>query len=283
VVVAAAALSWGPARVVAAAEGEAPVAEAASSTDAAMATEGAGGELEKPLRARPFGAGERLTFDVSLLGIRAAQVNLNVASAGDGFRFVAKGQTVGATDSLLAARQDASCSVDETLTPSVCRFMSESRSGVRRRELRFDDKTGMVRERTLHKGKTTEQEVHFDSGLADVQDALSGLYLLRTQLPAAPGGTVTFRSMRKGKPISILATFDRVETVETELGSFRTAKVDVKILEKQERGATTDATIWFTLDERRMPVKLSAAAPIGSLEAKLRAATGTAKGELAKR
>lgn len=221
---------------------------------------------------------------MTLLGIRAAEVRLSVgALPQDGFRFVASGRTVGATNSLLGARQDASCSVDESMVATLCRFSSEHRGGVRRRELRFDSSTGVVRERILEEGKRREGEVHFDSGLGDVHDVLSGLYLLRSKLPDSPGEAVMFRSMRKGKPISVEAKFDRIEMVKTAVGTFETAKIDVKILEEQEKDATSAASVWLSTDNRRLPVKMSAAAPIGSLEATLTSTAGTVKVELAKK
>lgn len=256
---------------------------------AAFAADAAGGGDEKNAEKRgseerPFKVGEKLSYDVTLLGIRAAEVRLGVDELPkNGFRFVASGKTVGATDSLVGAKQDAMCSVDRTLTPTLCRFTSENRSGVRRRELRFDSGTGNVRERTLEEGKRQEKEIHFDSGLGDVQDALSGLYLLRSQLPERPGEVVMFRSMRKGKPITVEAKFVEVETVETEIGTFETAQLDLRIVEEQEKDATTAASVWLTMDARRLPVKMSAAAPIGTLEATLTSAFGTVEHELARR
>ncbi len=232
----------------------------------------------------PFVPGEKLSYDVSLLGLRTAEANLQVSgTAKEGFRFTADGRTVGASDSLLGLRQSATCSVDDSLIPSLCRFSSEKRGGLRRRELRFDQNTGNVRERTLEDGKRDDKEIHFDSGLADVQDGLSGLYLLRSQLPDEVGDTVTFRSMRKGKPITISATLDRFEVVTTPAGTFQAAVMDLKILETQEADATTAASVWLTTDARRLPVKMTAAAPVGKLEAMLTSAHGTVKTELAER
>ncbi|HEY0840109.1 MAG TPA: DUF3108 domain-containing protein, partial [Vulgatibacter sp.] len=151
------------------------------------------------------------------------------------------------------------------------------------RELKFDSATGNVRERTLVEGKREEKEIHFDSGLADVQDALSGLYLLRSKMPSGEGDTVRFRSMRKGKPINVEAAFRQVETVETPAGTFQAARLDLKILEQQEEGATTAASVWLTTDARRLPVKMTAAAPVGTLEASLKTATGTVSRQIAER
>ena len=245
----------------------------------------ASGAPSEEARARlPFAAGERLSYDITLLGIRAAEADLQVSgAANEGFRFQANGRTVGATDSLFGLRETATCSVDQTLTPSLYRFSSEKRSGVRRRELKFDSATGNVRERTLQEGRREEKEIHFDSGLGDVQDALSGLYLLRSKMPKEEGGVVKLRSMRKGKPINVEATCRKVETVTTPAGTFQAARLDLRILEQQEAGATTAASVWLTTDARRLPVKMTAAAPVGTLEASLTAANGTVGGELAER
>jgi len=256
------------------------MAEVSESDEASVA----GASSEQQSEKLPFATGEKLSYDISLLGIRAAEADLRVSgAANDGFRFRADGRTVGATDSLFGLRETATCSVDETLTPSLCRFSSEKRSGVRRRELKFDSSSGNVRERTLHEGKREEKEIHFDSGLSDVQDALSGLYLLRSKMPEAEGEVVKFRSMRKGKPINVEATFRQVESVSTPAGTFKAARMDLRIVEQQEAGATTAASVWLSTDARRLPVKMTAAAPIGTLEASLKAATGTVGRALAER
>ncbi|WP_373048229.1 DUF3108 domain-containing protein [Vulgatibacter sp.] len=237
---------------------------------------------EQPVAAEamPFADGERLLYEVSLLGITAGEAELRVEGLADEWRLHASGKTVGATDSIFGLRQSASCTVSDELSPEVCLFTSRQRKGMRRREMRFDKKTGEVRERTLQDGKRSEKTRKFGEG--GVQDALSGLYLLRKDLPAQ-GETMSFRSLRKGKAITVQATAIGEETVETEAGRFLATVIDLRIMDKVDKDAATRAKVWFSADDRRLPVKISLDAPVGSLEAELTAASGTRGGSLAGR
>jgi len=232
----------------------------------------------------PFASGEKLGYEISMLGLRAATAELSIERSGDGWRMFASGRTVGATDSIFGLRQTATCTVEgESLQPDLCRFDSRKRGGFSRKEVRFDRKTGLVRERSLDDaGKRKDRQHKFKDGLEDVQDALSGFYLLRRDLPG-PGETVSFRSMRKGKPIRVEAKYLGIEKIETELGTFDAILVDLAIVTKVDKDAATRAKVWFTQDARRLPIRLSVAAPVGSLEAELVRATGTVDPQLARR
>jgi hypothetical protein len=231
--------------------------------------------------AMPFADGEKLSYEVSLLGLTAGEAELRVESAGDtAWRIHAAGKTVGASDSIFGLRQSASCTVQgDDLSPEVCLFTSRQRSGMKRREVRFDSKTGAVRERTLEDGKRSEKTRTFDGG---VQDALSGLYLLRKNMPAM-GETMSFKAIRKGKAITVEAKAVGQETVKTDAGTFLATVVDLKILTKVDKDAAKSARVWFSADDRRLPVKLELAAPVGSLVAELTAAAGTLGNPVAKR
>lgn len=229
----------------------------------------------------PFVGGEKLRYEVSLLGLTAGEAELRVEDAGDGaWRFFASGKTVGASDSIFGLRQSASCTVQGAdLAPQLCLFTSQQRSELKRREVRFDSATGDVIERRVEDGKRSEKKRNFDGG---VQDALSGLYLLRKNLPAQ-GETMSFRAIRKGKPITVEAKAVGQEMVKTDAGSFLATVVELKILTKVDKDAATSGRVWFSADERRLPVKLSLAAPVGSLVAELTGAVGTLGSSLAGR
>ena len=231
--------------------------------------------------ALPFAHGEKLLYEVSLLGLTAGEAELRAEQSGDGeWRLHASGRTTGATDSLFGLRQSASCTVQASdLQPQLCLFTSRQRSNMRRTEVRYDTKSGDVVERRLEEGKRTEKKRHFEGG---VQDALSGLYLLRRDLPAQ-GETMSFQSMRKGKAITVEAKAVGEETITTDAGTFRTRVVDLRIVSKVDKDTAQSARVWFSEDPRRLPVKLSLAAPVGSLVAELTAAAGTLGSSMAER
>ena len=92
---------------------------------------------------------------------------------------------MGAADSLFRLRQDAWCTLDgASLAPRLCRFRSSKRGSDRRREVKFDRDGGLLQERVLENGRASDAKVSFPGGIADVQEALSGLYDLRRRLPA---------------------------------------------------------------------------------------------------
>jgi hypothetical protein len=238
----------------------------------ALLTVVAGPALGAPASFRP---GERLSYDVTLLGVRTAEAQLWVEDGGeDQLQFQARGRTVGPADSLFNLRQTASCVVaSDNLQPSICRFQSDRRGGERRREMRFDPENHTVRERTLDGGKHEDSTIAFDGTMTDVQEALSGLYYLRGELPE-PGTMVRMRSVSKGKAVSVEVRGIRRENITTPAGPFRTVAVELHIL-GAGKDQTSSGVIWFSDDARHLPVKMSLDAPVGSLVAQLTSASGT--------
>lgn len=235
---------------------------------------------EAAVERMPFRDGERLIYEVSLLGLTAGAAELR-AEGGDGgaWRFFASGRTTGATDSIFGLRQSATCTVQgDLLKPEVCLFTSRQRKGLKRREVRYDHASGDVSERTLENGKRSNKTRNF--GEEGIHEAVSGLYLLRKDFPDM-GETMSFRAIRKGKPLVVEAEALRRETVKTEAGTFQAVLVDLRIITKVDRDAAKHAQVWFSDDDRRIPIKVSVDAPVGSLVAELVEASGT--GALARR
>ena len=173
----------------------------------------------------PFADGERLVYEVSLLGITAGSAELRVEGGDDGeWRLHATGRTVGATDSIFGIRQSASCTVQgEALKPEVCLFTSRQRKGMKRREVRYDPATGDVRERVLEDGKRSDKTRNF--GDEGVQEAVSGDLPAAQRFPAE-GETMSFRAIRKGKAITVEAEALGTERVVTPAGSFEARVVE---------------------------------------------------------
>lgn len=245
-----------------------PLAEVASASDAP----------------HPFRAGEELSYAIRLLGVETARAELEVFDVGGGgVRIRAKARTTGAADGIFRMQSQATCTLEASLDPGICRGNLKSRRTVIRREVRFEKDDGVVQERHMHNGKLREKRIAFEPGYDGVHDTLSGLYLIRANLPAV-GETIRFRGVVEGASGEVRARTLREEVLETPLGSFRTAVVAVEIEGEQEEGATTEATLWISLDENRLPLKATTRAPLGTLEARLVAAKGVkAAGVLAQR
>lgn len=224
--------------------------------------------------ARPFHAGEALSYEIRLLGIETAKAQLEVFDDRAGaLKVRAQARTTGPADSLFKMQSQATCSLAPSLDPGLCRGNLKSRRSTLRREVRFEKDEGVVAVRHMHNGKLKQNRIEFEPGLAQVHDTLSGLYLIRANLPAA-GETLRFRGVVEGGFGDVTARTLREEVVETPVGAFRTAVVAVEIHGKHEEDTTTEATLWITLDANRLPLKAKTKAPVGSLEARLVAARG---------
>jgi len=228
---------------------------------------------------RPFGPGETLTYEIRLLGIETARAELEVFDeSASGVRVRARARTTGAADGVFRMKSQLSCSLEEqTLDPELCRGTFQSRSTSRRREIRFDKETGLIVERNDEDGEREQKRIQLEPGFEGVQDTLSALYLIRARLPEL-GETLRFRAVVRSTPVEVEARTARIEALETGVGTFRTAVVDVRLFGDVDEETAREARLWITLDENRLPLKAVTKAPIGSLEARLIGARGTRSG-----
>lgn len=228
----------------------------------------------------PFRAGEALSYEIHLLGIQTATAELEIFDGPAGaLRVRAQARTTGAADGIFKMQSQATCSLDTSLDPAICRGNLKSRRSTLRREVRFDKEEGVVAVRHMHNGKLKQNRIEFEPGLKQVHDTLSGLYLIRANLPEV-GQTLRFRGVVEGGFGEVSATTLREEVLETSLGSFPTAVVAVKMHGEHEKDTTTEALLWISLDDNRLPLKASTKAPIGSLEARLVSARGVKAGKV---
>jgi len=242
-----------------------------------MARAGEGSERKEG--ERPFEPGETLSYEIRLLGIETARAELEVFDEGaGGMRIRARARTTGAADDVFRMKSQASCSLEEaSLDPELCRGTFQSRRTLRRREIRFDKETGIIVERNDANGEREQNRIQLEPGFEGVQDTLSALYLIRTRLPE-PGEGLRFRAVVRSKPVQVEAKTIREEALKTDVGTFRTAVVQVRIFGEVDEKTTREAYLWITLDENRLPMKAVTKAPIGSLEARLIGARGIRSG-----
>ncbi len=103
-----------------------------------------------------------------------------------------------------------------------------------------------------------------------IQDIISSFYFLRAQ-PLAVGADVRVDMFSRGKIYKLKATVLEKEKVETEAGTFDAFKVQPQLRENE---STEDRNkgklfLWFSDDERRLPVMAKTVMPIGSVTARL--------------
>ncbi len=107
-----------------------------------------------------------------------------------------------------------------------------------------------------------------------VFDPLSLIYYLRT-LDLAPGKSHEFTVLADGKMYTLHANVLQRETISTPAGTFQTVMVEPRM--ESEEGVFRDEQsrllIWYSDDERRLPVRIRSDVKIGSITATLRAIT----------
>jgi hypothetical protein len=103
-----------------------------------------------------------------------------------------------------------------------------------------------------------------------IQDIISSFYFLRAQ-PLAVGTDVRVDMFSRGKIYKLKATVLEKEKVETEAGTFDAFKVQPQLRENEtaEDRNKGKLFLWFSDDERRIPVMAKTVMPIGSVTARL--------------
>ncbi|HEX2758800.1 MAG TPA: DUF3108 domain-containing protein, partial [Thermoanaerobaculia bacterium] len=111
-----------------------------------------------------------------------------------------------------------------------------------------------------------------------VQDIISSFYFLRTQ-PLAVGQDVRVDMFSRGKIYKLKASILEREKVETEAGTFDAFKLQPQLRENEtaEDRNRGKLFLWFSDDERRLPVMAKTVMPIGSVTARLRKIVAGAK------
>jgi len=103
-----------------------------------------------------------------------------------------------------------------------------------------------------------------------VQDIISSFYFMRSQ-PLISGSDIPLDMFSRGKIYRLVVHVQEKETVETEAGTFEAVRVQPAMLggdgEDQNRGKLF---LWFSNDERRLPVMARTFLPIGSVSARLK-------------
>ncbi len=107
------------------------------------------------------------------------------------------------------------------------------------------------------------------------QDVISSFYFMRT-VPLVPGEETRVDLCSRGKLYRLVVAVLGREKVETELGTFDAIKVQPRMhegegSEDQNKGKLF---LWFSGDERRLPVMARTILPIGSVTARLTRVTG---------
>jgi len=139
--------------------------------------------------------------------------------------------------------------------------------------------------KSLSEGPTHKDEtVTYANGIATrkgktypvptpVFDPLSLMYYLRTQ-ELVPGRSYRFTVFADKKTYDVVANVTERQTIGTPAGTFRTVVVEPEMhAGGLYRDEESKLTIWYSDDERKLPVRIRSDVKIGSITMSLRRAT----------
>ncbi|HZI18747.1 MAG TPA: DUF3108 domain-containing protein [Pyrinomonadaceae bacterium] len=244
---------------------------------AAASGPAAAGQIEAPFSAAPYRVGERLTYNVSFSSFpTAAHVRLEVAGRGqfygrEGVELRAHVETLGVVNAALYAVNNDYVTFVDPATGLPYRSLQSIREGARTEELSsdFNDPGGV----SAIPPKQTA------GALPGSFDLISALYRARA-LPLAPGAVYPL-AVRNGTTIySAELRVTGRETVKTNVGTTNAVAVQVRVPSDKTIEAQR-LRIYFTDDERHVPVLITVRHPAGEIRAELASAEFVAQPEAA--
>jgi len=215
-----------------------------------------------------FAPGEQIDFTIDYLGVRTGEARIVV------------GQAEGPIWPVISqARTDGLASIVDIREHLVSYWDSESRlprgSDLQAIEVgdrhndsaRFDRGAGKATIRITRKGRKVENTYPLDP-LA--QDFASAVLWLRMQ-PLGEDATFEIPIFTTKGTFRLLASVVGRETVATPAGTFPAWKVQVRTAFDGKFASKRDTFIWFSADENRVPVRVSAEFALGSVVVNLAA------------
>jgi hypothetical protein len=222
----------------------------------------------EPSSVRSFQVGEQLTYEISWMNITAGIAVMTVSDAGtDGDRPLAKlittAQSRPAITKFFPVDNRVESIVDSaTLLPEHLTF--KRREGKKKEDIEytFHQKEGRI---TVVRGGVTET-VDMPPG---TQDVISCLYYARSTLSFQPGSSLTMNVYHDKKNRKLDVRVEEIETVSGPWGEAETARVLVIMPFQGLFLNQGNIRVWFTNDDRRIPVRMKAKVIIGSIVADL--------------
>lgn len=207
-----------------------------------------------------FEKGETLHFSLSWLGMTGGQARMRVDPRPDGHIRI---ESIAVSSSVFAKIYPVRDEIESLVTASsfsTVRFRKTLNERNRRKnELTVIDPARQV---ALRKG----EEIPVPG---QVFDPLSTIYYLRT-LDLTPGRKHYFTLLADGKVYTLQADVLRREKIRTPAGSFKTVVVEPKMRHGGIFGDENNRlVIWFSDDERRIPVRIRSYLAVGNITASL--------------
>jgi hypothetical protein len=223
------------------------------------------------LAARPWSAGETLTFDVDVMGIvKAGTLQLAVEPpilSGSQVPLRARVRNTSVFAKIRRVRGVALSWVDAaTLLPQ--RYRDDvDQNGVRRTTDTRLDRPGPVVRMAWTSGE--------EKGVAEFErrqqalDAVSAIYLLRAA-ELRPGAAVCFDLLANRRYWRLSGTVaGKVEHVDSAAGGFETVRLDARLVRADDPTQSRPLHLWFSTDPRRLLVAVVSEVDLGPVRAML--------------
>jgi Protein of unknown function (DUF3108) len=216
----------------------------------------------------PFVVGEELVFELRWMGLLAGNASMAVSG-----RVIRDGHDVYHIRSLAESssffslfyyvRDMGETFVDvRELYPRYFHLDQREGSRVMQRTVAFDQQRGIA---VYTKNQETPQTVEVPLG---VQDSLSSFYVLRT-LPLRVGQSIHLKTFSNGKTYDVEVQILRREKVEAYWGPVDALVVRPLLRFEEILRQRGEVLIWVTDDDRRLPLRMTTAIKVGSIEATL--------------
>ncbi len=218
--------------------------------------------------ARSFQVGEQLTYEISWLNITAGTAVMSVIAAGlDGDRPLAKLVTTAQSRPAITRFFPVDNRVESLLDPATLlpeHLIFKRREGKKKEDIEywFHQQEGTV---TAGKGGTTET-LEMPPGTHDI---ISCLYYVRSTLSFQAGSSLAMNIYHDKKNRKVEVLVEEIERVSGPWGEVESARVLVIMPFQGLFLNQGNIRVWFTNDDRRIPVRMKAKVIIGSIVADL--------------
>jgi len=208
-----------------------------------------------------FSRGETLDYDLVWLHLSGGKARMTVSpQLADATKLhISSLAQSSSTFSRIYKVRDQIDTIVDRATFSTVRYHKDLREGSSHKSEVVTYANGVA----TRKGKTYDVPT-------PVFDPLSLVYYMRTQ-ELSPGKTMRFTVFADKKLYDVVATVTKRETIETPLGMFKTL-----VVEPDMRGGglyrdeDSKLTIWYTDDERHLPVRIRSDVKIGTITMTIR-------------
>jgi hypothetical protein len=209
-----------------------------------------------------FGPGEQIDFTIDYLGIRTGEARILVGQAeGPVWPVITRARTDGLAAIVDIREHLVSYWDSETRLPRGSDLQAIEVGDRHNDSARFDRDTGKATIRILRKGRKIENTYPLDPM---AQDFASALLWLRLQ-PLVEEARFEIPVFTTKGTFQLQASVVGRETVTTAAGTFATWKVQVRTAFDGKFASRRDTFIWFSADESKIPVRVSAEFALGSV------------------